>query len=255
METYTLVTMALHAAVDLLLMMGANQLCGYEQQWKRMLPGALIGCLHSGACLQPGFYFLGNVIWRGVALTLTALTAFGWDGSALRRGLVFGVMRLAVLGALEGAEERFWTAVLAASVICLLSLIGFGDGAGKQYIPVRIRHDGNTAAFTALVDTGNLLSDPVTGNGILIVGPQVAQALLQLTPAQVADPVETMQHSALPGLRLIPYQTIGRKGGLLLGMRFRDVQMGEKVGPQTVAFAPYAIGEGKSFQALAGGVV
>lgn len=255
METYMLVTILLHGVVDLLLMMGTNQLCGYPQKWKRMLPGALIGCLYSWACMQPDFHFLGNDLWRGVALVLTVLTAFGEDLSALRRGLVFGVMRLAILGVLNGRGESFWMAALAASVVCLLSLIGFGDGTGKQYLPVCISYDGKKAAFTALLDTGNTLSDPLTGESVLIVSPQVAQNLLCLTPLQIADPVKTLENSRVPGLRLIPYRAVGQPGGLLLGIRFQNVQMGDRVGAQTVAFAPQTIGEGKPFQALAGGMV
>lgn len=255
METYVLTTMLLHGMVDLLLMMGTNQLCGYPQKWKRMILGTLIGSLHSWACMQAGFHFLGNDLWRGVALVLTVLAAFGEDLSALRRGLIFAVMRLAILGILDGGEKSFWMAVLAASVICLMSLVGFGDGMGKQYLPVSISYDGKETAFTALLDTGNTLSDPLTGESVLVVSPQVAQKLLRLTPSQIKDPVKTLENCRIPGLRLIPYHAVGQPGSLLLGMRFQNVQMGDQVGGRTVAFAPQIIGEGKSFQALAGGVV
>lgn len=254
MERYMFGTMVLHVAVDLLLMMGVNQLCGYDNRWWRMLTASLVGCLHAGACMRPGFYFLGNDVWRTVALALTALVAFGADTGALRRGIVFGIMRLAVLGALRGTDESFWTCVFVAAMICLLSLVGFWDGTGKQYLPVRICYGGKTVNFTALLDTGNLLSDPVTGSSVLVVSSQVAQSLLDLEPEQIANPVDTMQHSCLPGLRLLPYQTVGHSGGLLLGMRFQNVKIGEHIGPQTVAFSPSVIGKGNTFQALAGGI-
>lgn len=255
MERYMVITMALHAVVDLMLMMGTNQLCGFENRWRRLLPAAVLGCLHAGSCLMPGFYFLGNVLWRTVALVLTVLVAFGMGSGAFQRGVVFGVMRLAVLGALRGTQESLWTCVLVASLICLLSSAGFWDGKGKQYIPVSIRYGEKTAKFTALVDTGNFLSDPVTGENVLIVSPQVAESLLNLDAEQIADPVEAIRRSGIRGLRLIPYHTVGQSSGLLLGMRFQNVQMGEKTRPQTVAFSPYVIGKGKSFQALAGGTV
>ena len=63
-----------------------------------------------------------------------------------------------------------------------------------------------------------------------------------------------MARQKQPGLRLIPYASVGQRGGLLLAMRFRDVKLGGKDGSALIALAPEPIGRGEGFQALAGGM-
>ena len=55
------------------------------------------------------------------------------------------------------------------------------------------------------------------------------------------------------GLRLIPYNSVGQPGGMMLMKRFDNVKMGDKKGSALVAFAPERIGAGQVYQALAGG--
>ena len=64
-----------------------------------------------------------------------------------------------------------------------------------------------------------------------------------------------MRQPPFPGLRLIPYKTIGQSDGFLLGMRIASAQVGDWKGGLLVALAPEEFNcEGK-FQALTGGVV
>ena len=253
MQRYVWMAGLLYFSVDAVLLMGANQLCGFPQSSKRIILAATVGAAYALLCLKPGFHFLGNLFWRTVSLALIAVIAFGLDSSSLRRGFIFAFLQLAMLGILDGRREGFWQIVLAVSVVFLLSMIGFGDGAGRQYLPIQIEFEGKTARFTALRDTGNCLQDPLTGESVLVVSPKVGEALLGIPISEMADPVKILQEHPLPGLRLIPYRTIGNSTGLLLAMRFGNVRLGEKVTSQTVAFSPQPIGEGKTFQALAGG--
>ena len=104
--------------------------------------------------------------------------------------------------------------------------------------------------LTALRDTGNSLRDPITGKPVLIVGADIAEKLTGLSPAALRDPVRTM--GSLPGLRLIPYRTVGNTG-FLLALRIPSVKIGNRQGSALVAFSPHILGSG--YQALTGGTV
>jgi hypothetical protein len=57
----------------------------------------------------------------------------------------------------------------------------------------------------------------------------------------------------IPGLRLLPYQAVGLKDGVLPAKRFPDVRIGTQRGSGLVAFAPNELGIG--YDALTGGIL
>ena len=57
---------------------------------------------------------------------------------------------------------------------------------------------------------------------------------------------------ALPGLRLIPFCTVGSQNGLMLAMRFKKVKIGAWQGSALVAFAPEGL-ENTGYPGITGG--
>lgn len=256
MEVYIDLLILLNFLVDLLLILGANRLCGYPPGVKRALVAALIGGLYAGACVLPGFAFLAGTLWRLVSLCLVSAAAFGFRQSALRRGVLFVLLSMALGGIAVGLQHGgFFSLVLAAMLLCLLCLIGFRGRAGKhQYVPITIRHGAQSLSLTALVDTGNTLTDPISGRPVLVVDARAARQLLGLDPEELMRPLETLASGKRPGLRLIPYSAVGQNAGLLLAIRPDGVQINGRESDYMVAFAPQMLGQGQ-FQALAGGVL
>jgi stage II sporulation protein GA (sporulation sigma-E factor processing peptidase) len=138
--------------------------------------------------------------------------------------------------------------VILSAVIIVMFYFKGGKGG---LVPVQLKHQGKTMTLMALRDTGNMLRDPVSGKPVLVVSPDVAQDLLGLTHEQLRKPIESI--GALPGLRLIPYKTIGQHGAMMLGMRLQEVRIGLRKGNGLVAFAPERIGSGGAYKALTGG--
>ncbi len=257
MKVYMDLVVLLNFLVDYLLLLGTNRLSGYPSAGKKPLLAAALGGLYAGACMLPGFAFLAGTFWRLASLGLMSVIAFGWDRDALRRGVLFTFLSMALGGVALGlGSGGFWSLVLAAALVSLMCLLGFRGRAGEaSYVPIRITHNGKTASLTALVDTGNTLRDPVTGRGVLVVDADVAQKLLLLSQEQLAHPVETLAAGCCPGLRLIPYRAVGQPSGMLLGLRADSLLIDGKESEHMVAFAPQKIGQGKPYQALAGGAL
>lgn len=256
MQVYLDLLMLLNFLVDLLLILGTNRLSGHPTGLKRAVPAAVLGGIYAGACLLPGFSFLGSLMWRLVSLALMSAIAFGISQSGLRRAVLFVLLSMALGGIAMGlGSGGFWSLVLSAGGVCFLCLVGFRGRAGAQrYVPISVHHGMQTLALTALVDTGNTLRDPVSGWPVLVVGAAAAVKLLPLTREQLANPVDTLATAKLPGLRLIPYSAVGQNTGLLLGIRPDRVEVEGKEMEYIIAFAPQNLGNGQ-YQALAGGAL
>lgn len=238
--------MALNFGVNILLLLCAERLAGEECSPLRLLIGALLGAVYSGVCLTPWGRALRD--WYPLALAAVGAAAFGLDDGGRRGCGCFVLLALALTAtAMLMGTRGPAAAVLSGGLVLALGSGSFARSA--SLIPVRIRWGNREVALRALRDTGNLLRDPVTGEGVLVIGPEPAGILTGLTAGDLLDPLGTM--GKIPGLRLIPYHCVGRSG-LLLAMRFPQVTVGRRTGPGIVAFAPEGL-EGETYQALAGG--
>ena len=244
----------LNSLVDFLLVLGASRLHKMPVKIYRAIGAGVFGGLYAAACLLPGFHFLGNILWRIVSLVAISIIAYGISLSAIRRGILFVFLSLALGGAVTGLCSGGVVGIIsAAGVLCLLCWFGFnGESIGKHYVPVELAYGGKRLSIIALHDTGNTLTDPITGRHVLVVGADVAKRLTGLTEESLRNPVESI--NKLPGLRLIPYKYVGGNG-FMLAMRFSNVKIGKWEGSSLVAFAPEGLSDEGTYQALTGGVL
>ena len=256
MTVYVDLVMLLNFLVDFCLLIGTNRLSGYPPGWKRCLLGAIFGALYSGVCMLPEFYFLGSLLWRIISLLIMAGISYGMGIRMLRQAGVFLILSMALGGLAMSFGRGEWLPLLCCGVILWsLCRLGFpGPPGSVQYETVTIQHGERTVKMLALRDTGNTLTDPVTGESVLVISGNMATALTGLTDSQLRAPLETISMGSQPGLRLIPCRTVSGSG-ILLAMRFSDVRIGNKKRSAIVAFAPDGLGREDAFQALTGGVL
>lgn len=255
LRVYLDLVVLLNAGVDLCLLVGTNRLCGFPAGLRRCLAAAALGGGYAAVCLLPGWRFLGNLLWRMVALLAMGAIAFGVSRSAVRRCIVFSLLTMALGGAvMVMGSGSFWSLTGAAVGIGALCILGFRGRVGSQsFVPVELCYGRQRASILALQDTGNTLCDPVTGQSVLIVGPQIAQQLVGLSLQQLRQPVETVASGTVPGLRLVPYRAVGQSAGMLTAIRMQDVRIGSWRGSTLVAFAPEGLDAEGTYQALTGG--
>lgn len=253
MKGYAIAVMLLRFAVDFLLLLGVYRMSGYPPDWARTIAGATLGGLYGGICLLPELVAVSKPFWVAVVLCVICLTVFGVQKGALRRSVLFVLLQLALNGIGVGlGKGGFWSAVASAAGVFLLCAIGFRQqSVDGGLVPVELCCGGNHVQLMALRDTGNTLRDPVTGRPVLVVSADVAQKLTGLTREQLKRPVEALSSGTIPGLRLIPYRTIGQDCGMMLALQLKDVRIGKWQGNSLVAFAPEGL-DGE-YQALTGG--
>lgn len=237
--------MGLNFLVDLCLLLGVNRLSGHPPGVKRAAAAAALGGGYAGACLVPGWQFLGSGLWRAVSLGLMGWTAFGADRSGWQRSMLFVLLSMALGGMAMSMSSGGLGLAVSVGALALIGKMGL-RGQGRRFVDVTVTYGGRTVQLRALVDTGNSLCDPITGEPVTVLSSGIG---LQLgIPSEVlADPGGAM----LPGLRLIPAKTVGG-GGLLAAVRCERVTIGGREGGRVVAFARENFGNGE-YQALTGG--
>ena len=233
--------------VDILLLLGVKRLSNFPSNIRRVPLAALYGSIFAGCSMLTAMAFLNQPLWQVFGLAATGMLSFGVTVSALRVDLVYVLLHLALSSVTKSSGGN----LVACCVFSFCVLVLQKEKSGL-YVPVEINHNGRKLSLTALRDTGNCLRDPITGKPVLIVDALTAKGLTGLSGQQLGNPIDTV--GAIPGLRLIPYKTVGGTG-LLLALRLQDVKIGSWQGSSLVAFSPETFSVEGMYQALTGGNV
>ena len=254
MAIYLDLAVVLNLLVDFLLLLAAQRMAGFSGGTLRLWAAAGLGGLYSGLCLLPGLRLLGSLPFRCLMLLGMGAAAYGISPAGIRRTGCFLLLSLALGGMAVGLSRgSFPLLILEAGLLLMLCRLAFGEGIGrKTYVPVTLRRENRTVHLNALVDTGNSLRDPVTGEPVLVVDPVSGEILTGLKEDQLCHPVKTLCENPIPGLRLVPCTTVGGST-MLLAIRIQDAVIGSRRGPALVAFASEGLGRGRMYEALTGG--
>ena len=233
--------------VHFLLLLGANMLSGRGASYLRLGLAALPGSAHAMLCWLGIFHHGG---WHLLVLALAGVVAFGIKKDTWYPVGLFCILTLAVEGAVSGNGGKgslIWACALCFT--CLLATVCRRQQS--LLVPVELRNGDVVVKLTALRDTGNQLHDPISGKPVLVIGTEAACKLTGLTAMQLRTPLQTIQ--SCPGLRLIPYRSVGCDHGFLLGMYLKNMKIGSGWSSGVVAFAPEGLGMEGKYQALLGG--
>lgn len=271
----------LNALVDYLLLLCAARLAGEPLKRLRFALGAVLGGGYAVAIFLPGLGFLENPLCRLAAAVLMVLAAFqgsrrlgrqvliffalscafaggvlavsmlGGQGLSLNRGVIYSGMDLKIV-LLSAAGCYVVLSLLLQKVVRHTSLTG-------ELKQVSLELGERAVELTALTDTGNTLTDPVTGQGVMVA--EGARLLPLFPPEQrpdaraLRDPAGALERLTGAGgrFRLLPYRSVGVDRGLLLAVRVdRAVVDGQDRGAMVVALSPNPVSDGGGYAALLG---
>lgn len=271
----------LNFIVNYLLLLATAKLAGEVLRRLRLAGGAALGALYAAAVFFPGMGFLLHPLCKLGSAVLMLLVGFGGSRRLVRVTLVFfglscafggGILAIGLLG---GRGLTLQNGVLSSAMDLRLILLS----AAVCYVILTLvfrrtaRHDSRTltpailtlgerrVALTALVDTGNTLTDPATGRPVMVVeGMQVASLFppgVILGEADFRNPVSAVERLVDTGevrrFRLLPYQAVGVECGMLLALRLDGVRVGERdYGGILVALSPNRVSDGGGYSALIG---
>lgn len=236
---------------DYLLLWATSEIGRMKTTTPRLAAASLLGSgyfvVHSLA-LQGVIPYYGIVrLIPVVVLVSTAMLLVAFGGLPLRRLFAAAAYFYGIgfVGAGAGTAASFLIGsphapnqvagfIAAGGAILLIAELGWGIVQRRLWqqlyqMPVEIQFDGDHRRVTALVDTGNRLRDPLTGHPVVVVE---QATLLELLPPDLHPAVEQMEAGDLTAVsrllaserwssrfRLIPFSSIGRRHGLMVGFR------------------------------------
>lgn len=272
-----------NAVIDYLLLLVSARAAGAPLRRRRFALGAALGGGYAVAIFLPGFAFLSGVAYRFLFGLLMLLVAYGATRAFPRQGAVFlavscalggGVTAIGLLdaGPLSLGRGVVYSVpdvkvVLLAGTGCylLLSLVapGMGKHGPAQLCPVSLELMGRRLELTALLDTGNTLTDPVSGQRVAVAEGEALRGLFPPervpTGPELRDPVsglERLNEGAWKGrFRLLSYRAVGVERGFLLAVKTDCLTMnGTRREGALVALSPTPVSDGGGYRVLTGGL-
>ena len=237
---------------DALLLKLVQKSMGQMRKNRWILLGAAVG--GGGACCL--LLCRGHQFWEMAGCLLLAMlmcwVSFGWkNGKTFLRELLvlygFGLLLGGALGAIatrwpygivkEAAQRHTGYLPLAVWLAAVFGCYGVLRLFMKLYGEYRIRPQklkvtivwgARRWELTGIVDTGNTLRNPGSGEPVIVVQKDILESegldsFLMASGGEVAA-----------GLCVIPYQAVGKKSGVLLGFRPDYVMVGNRRNVNTV---------------------
>lgn len=178
LESYVLY----NAAMNSLLLFGSGRLAGLRAHWARLAGAAVLGTVYAVLAGLSSFLFLQT--WYCKLICALAMIAAAFAPNSARSlaqtclcffvsafllgGTGFSLMYL--LGARGFGWEIASLLAVAGGIGCIVLVGGIKNACfGKVLRQVTLYAEGTAISFPALIDTGNRLTEPLTGLPVMIV--------------------------------------------------------------------------------------
>jgi len=248
--------------MDYILLWAAARFSQVNTSFLRLALGALVGAFYSLALLLPSLNFLLSISLKILFSVVMVLTAFPYQGfrrfiqSLGYFYIVAFTMGGAVLGALYLLSEETdiyqivkgififianikftWLFVAAAAAFFLVKygVTFVKSNFLKSFfsVPIIIRFGNKEVSARALIDTGNQLRDPLTQRPVMVAEYDLLKKILPSEISKVFDEGNDIDLEKITSVlentnwvsrvRIIPYSSIGKYRGMLLGLRPDEV--------------------------------
>lgn len=247
---YADVLFVINFALDFLILWTTAKFGHFTTTRLRLVMGASLGAFYGVLVIYPSLsVFYSISIKLLFSLFVVALT---FPGLTIRKFLqatsFFYLISFAMAGAMlggssilsqnatvfAGVDVKTSGLFLAGIVALILSFWGIRhlkkNWRTSQFrIPVQVFLGSRSLVVEALIDTGNDLRDPISHQPVMIVEYQAIKEIIpsdfrtqfeRYSSSDTTKILERLEESALmPRIRLIPFSSIGKHHGMLIGFK------------------------------------
>ena len=175
-------------------------------------------------CKQLVMFYVTTFTFGGVATYL--IYVLKPQNIIIKNGMYVGtyVLKVIFLGAIVGTAILFVAFKLAKNKITKKDMI----------CKIRIKINGKEKVLDAMVDTGNMLKEPITGTPVAVVE---RTSLYDLLPKEILNNTESIlggdfgkipediKNEYIPKLKIIPFTSLGRQNGMLVGIKPEKIEV------------------------------
>jgi len=249
--------------MNYIILWAAAKLGGVSHNRWRLLGGASLGAFYSlvlfvpawHGILAPGYKFMASLLMVAVAflprppVKAVVLLGYFYLATFALGGTVQGVISFlqqryeggVMAGVMQAVDAYLWYGIFfSMAMFWALGRVIPAHMRKRMMLPLlrselAVSFGRRAVRLPALLDTGNNLSDPVTGNPVVIaeyeplkeiLSPKVREAVDKFGPDQGAAVLGELGDEIASGhFRLIPYRSVGRESGWLVAFRPDEVEV------------------------------
>ena len=173
---------------------------------------------------QVYIFYLTSFVFGGVALYL--IYVIKPQNALIRNGMFVGDYVLKVI---------FLGAIVAFVIIKIaIKIIKTKMNSKDMYCNIKIKINGQIVRTKAMIDTGNLAKEPITNTPVVIVE---SSLLYYIIPKEILNNLdmilggdlskipEKIQNQYISKLRCIPFSSLGKQNGMLLGIKADEIEI------------------------------
>lgn len=173
---------------------------------------------------QVFIFYLTSFVFGGVALYL--IYVIKPQNALIRNGMFVGDYVLKVI---------FLGAILAFVIIKIaIKIIKTKINSKDMYCNIKIKINEQMVSTKAMIDTGNLAKEPITNTPVVIVE---SSLLYDILPKEILNNLdmilggdlskipEKIQSQYISKLRCIPFSSLGKQNGMLLGIKADEIEV------------------------------
>lgn len=175
-------------------------------------------------CKQIVLFYVTTFTFGGIATYL--IYVLKPQNIIIKNGMYVGtyVLKVIFIGAIVG------TIILAIAFKMAKNKLTKKDMICK----VKIKLNGKEETVEAMVDTGNMLKEPITGTPVVVVE---RTSLYDLLPKEILNNTESIlggdfekipeeiKNEYVPKLKLIPFASLGKQNGMLVGIKPEKIEV------------------------------
>jgi len=263
MDVYVDVLIAENLVMNYLIIWLTTKIIKEKTNSARMLAASAVGALYALLLFFPGYKVLYSVVMKVILSFLIVVIAFApatlsgfvkqlsvfYLVSFVLGGAVFGLFYFTNTGITIGRGIFFIKGIPLSILIgaggitmvfikfCVIPLYNYLERK-SLYITFDVLIGDMEASIRGLIDTGNELYDPITSYPVIIVEYTKIMALIppsirRIFENHLEDNLEEIYSSVkssnwMPRLRLIPFSSLGKERGMLLGFKADRVRLNNK---------------------------
>lgn len=169
-------------------------------------------------------FYLTSFVFGGVALYL--IYFLKPQDILIKNGMYVGenILKIILLGG-----------IVAFVVIKIsLKIIKTKISSKDMYCNIKIKLNEKEVETIAMLDTGNLVKEPITNTPVIIVESSLLYEMLpkeilnnleEVLNGNLSDIPEEIQEKYISKMRCIPFKSLGKENGMLLGIRADEIEV------------------------------
>lgn len=176
-------------------------------------------------------------MWKDILIFY--LTSFVFGGAAFALIYIVKPQDILMKNGLFLGTYPLKTIILGAIVAFIIIITAFTIVRTKitkkdMFCKVEIQINGKKIETTAMLDTGNLLKEPITNTPVIVVEhtllydcipKEILNHLDELLGGEFDNISEKIKEEYMAKLKFIPFSSLGKQNGMLLGMKAESVKI------------------------------